>query len=226
MNTPPNPGVWLFLADLALLLAALTAVALARVRPRHWPVAIYLGGLFLADLVRRGLASTVLSQPGPYVGAERAAFHAEQALYLAAPAALAAVAITVLHQVEAPAASRRVHLGLVAVAGFWLCNVAVVVLGYPEIRADHLGRVYLGAEIASLIVVSGSAITWARRRDPLELTALAVYILAAVEVAKVAAGPFAGDVFGRWPLAWPMHLVCYGALSVVHGGGLWLSRQR
>lgn len=215
MNTPPNAGMVLFVADLALLLAAAMAIVVARRWPRHWPIAAYLGALVLADWARRGLAVGPLSGAGPYTGLARAAFHVEEALYLIGPFGLAALAVAVLAQ--------RVPWG---VAGAYVAAVAALALGYPGVRGEMLRRCYVGAELGAVVVALAAAAAWARRRERVDLTSLVLFFVFVVDVAKLLGGPFRGDLFTSWVLAWPMHAVLYGVIAGVQGGAWWVLRQR
>ena len=199
---------WLLAADLALLFAAATAIAVALRVPAHRPVAVFLGVVSVADGIRRGLAGE-LAAPGPYTGATRALFHLEQALYLLWPFGLAALAGAVFAQ-------RRPWM----LAGAYVTAVAALALSYPTVRLELLGRVYLAAELGALVVCLAAATTWAWQRERPGLAHVVALMLIAVDVAKVAAGPWRGSVFATWDRAWPMHAILYLAIGAAQGGGI------
>lgn len=79
---PPHLGIWFFASGVALILAAGSAVVLARRRADYRPIALFLSGVVLAQIIRFALLVVVL-QPAtdagrlPFTGFERAAFHVE-----------------------------------------------------------------------------------------------------------------------------------------------------
>ena len=98
---PPHLGIWFAASGIALILAAATALMLARRRFDYRPMALFLAAVVGVQLVRFVLLVAVLqlaTDAGrlPFTGAERAAFHVEQALFVAFPMGIAALAVRVL----------------------------------------------------------------------------------------------------------------------------------
>jgi hypothetical protein len=204
------------------LSALVTALAwlLTRRRPEHQPIALLLTLGLLSDAARRLLHIFVLvpaharMDPGPLTGAARAAFHVEQALFLAWPAGLVAAALTIF---------LRRRPWLVAVA--WSLAVAVLALSYPGTRGDVLRRAYLALELATIAVSSGAVIQWGWSR---QWPTLAQDILMALIGAEIAVvwGPWRHDLFGGWSASQIMYSVTYFIIAVLQGGMLWKhSRQ-
>ena len=208
----------LALADLALLAAAATAIALAVRRPAYTPVAVYLGGLALGDAVRRYMAEGVLAVPGPYEGSTRAAFHLEEALFVGSLFGFAALAAVVFHS----AIPGR------AIGVAYVVAVAALVASYPDLRGRPLARVYLADELGALAVSAAAVVQWGWRLERPRLEHGAVLAVVGVEIAKVAGGPWRVELGAGWWRAWPMHAVVYGSLAVVQmvvrGGGSWNTR--
>lgn len=206
---------WRLLAELALLLAAATAIVVARRVPAHRPVAIFLGAVVVADLVRRGLAAGPLPDMGPHTGATRLLFHIDQALYLLWPFGLAGLAGAVLAERRRPW----------VLASVYLATVVVLALGYPTVRRELLGQAYLCIELVALLICLEAAAAPGWRRGRPGLTTVVTLALIVVDVATVAGGPFARPLFAHWYRAWPMHAVLYVAIGLMQGGGIaWNSR--
>lgn len=68
--------------------AAFTAALVARHRPEHRPVAVYLGAVLALDLLRLGLAQLLPAGPGPYEGWAEVVRAVDQGAYVALCAAL------------------------------------------------------------------------------------------------------------------------------------------
>lgn len=156
---------------------------------------MFLVGVVLAQLTRFALLVAVL-QPAtdagrlPFAGAERAAFHLEQALFVAFPLGITALAVRVL-------ARRRAW----PVAVAWLAAVAVLALGYPTIRRELLQSVYLAIELAALLGALGAAWIWWRSKARGEPPDDAIQLCIAIEFAAVA-GPYAAGLIDvTWPIA-------------------------
>lgn len=67
---------------------AFTAALVARRRPEHRPVAVYLGAVLGLDLLRLGLAQLLPAGPGPYEGWAEVVRAVDQGAYVALMAAL------------------------------------------------------------------------------------------------------------------------------------------
>jgi hypothetical protein len=165
--TPPNPGAVALglVPGIFLLCATILAFRIARREPRHRPVAVALATLAGAGLVRYLLFALVLPPAGPFAGWLRAAFHVDEALYLMSAAVPALLALATLRRFRPGPASRWLPRVLVAVyVAAWLA----LVLTYPLTRGDVLRRVYLGAEIAGLLVACATVGAWVIRRRTLQ----------------------------------------------------------
>jgi hypothetical protein len=76
---------------LLLTAAAVTAALLARRRPGHRPVTIYLGAVLALDVLRLGLAQLLPPGQGPYEGWAEVVRAVDQGAYVALCAALPVV---------------------------------------------------------------------------------------------------------------------------------------
>jgi hypothetical protein len=191
--------------------AALVAVVVAWKRSEHRPVAAFLAGTVVADLVRLGLSLGPLAISGPYKGPLRALFHVEQALFLTWPAGIAALALWVY---------RKRHPFPVAIA--YALAVAVLVIGYPAIRGDLLRRCYLAAEIAAVVTAIGAFVRWVGRAPPRLPQVVTTFVLV-VDMVSLAVGPWQWGLFGAWALAQVIYSALYAVLIVVQIGALWIS---
>ncbi|HSO00733.1 MAG TPA: hypothetical protein VLS89_20715, partial [Candidatus Nanopelagicales bacterium] len=131
------------------LLAAITAVMVARSRQDYRPVALFLGAMVVANAVKTAIRLGVLvparsAGAVPFKGWIWAAAQAESALFLSWFAGFAALAVAVF-------LGRRAWLGLVG----WGAAVLVLVLGFPDARGDTLRRYYLGWQLAALATSLG-----------------------------------------------------------------------
>ena len=115
---------------------------------------------------------------------------------------------------------RRVALFGVAYATI----VALLVFGYPTIRHVLLRRVYLGVELASLVVAVGCLIAWYFGDGPRRVEHLVAGVIVGLEAAMLTGGPYRGIVFLAWDRAWAILLILYPALILIEGW-VW-SRQR
>ncbi len=214
MTTPPSSG---FVAYIFAILAAVLAVALARERAEHRPIAVFLVVAVVVDLARAYLrARFALDLPGPYEGARRIAFHVDEAGFLGWPAGLAALGLVVF--ARRPAWPPFVLWGLACAVLFAL---------YPSdiVRGAGLQRVYLAAYLGGLAAALVTGLSWwnAKRNKPGPAHAV-LLMLAIVDVARLV--PFYGSVFDRWATyAPPTNAVLYAAVSAVEGGFLWQSSR-
>lgn len=208
---------------LVSLLATASALPLAWRRPGYRPVAALLALATLSGLTMPALAHVVaaardaISASGgnasaPLSGVARAAGHAHQALFMAATAAVAALAAQVFQ-------GRRAWL----VGIGWAAAVFVLVVGYHSFRGLAAQRVYLAVELLSILVSIGSVVEWTWRRRSPHLEHVATLLIVGVEV--VASRTFSFSVFSSWSLAQVGNLVLYSALGILHGGGLWTLRS-
>jgi hypothetical protein len=189
------------------------AWALAWRRAEHRPVALLLTLGLATDLLRRALYLHVLV-PGyqaaggaALTGWYRVAGNLDAATFLVWPAAIAG-------------ASVRVYLGRrpVMVVVAWAVVGAALAACYPVARGALLARVFLVAELAALLVATGSIVTWARRRRVPDVQHVSVALVVAAELCAVVAGPWKVDLFGAWPLAQLGYAALYVVLIVLQGG--------
>lgn len=178
-----------WLGRVVALLVAFAAWRIARLRPYHRAMATWLAVVAAADVARWALSITLLAVSGPYTGCHRVAFHAEQAMMLAEPFGLVAVALM--------ATTRR---NVTHVVGAYLAVVAVLVTTYPALRGAALGWVYFGVEVAAAGVVACGAVAWWRARRWPTMTEILVAVYAAMRAALVLVGPFAAHAgpFAEW----------------------------
>jgi hypothetical protein len=206
-------SLWVAAAALYAVVVALAWVVTKR-RPDHRPAA-WLLTLGLTVDVARELIQVQVLQPtraamgtGPFHGFARGAFNVDEALFLAWPAAIAASAAWVFLQ--------RRAWPFLAVYGL---AVAMVVGAYPTIRGATLSRVYLGVELAAIVVGLGSFIMWAWKRETPKLTHVVTLLVIAVELATLL--PFGKGPFVYWSLAQASYMTLYVVLIVIYGGVLW-----
>jgi hypothetical protein len=206
MGDPPHLGRWLWALRIALLLATIGAVLLARRRREYTPIAGFLSWIALCHIVRPVILVFVLlpaDEAGrlPFTGAERAAFHVEQALFVSWPLGIAALAVWIL-------ARRRPWPIAVAYAAV----VLGLILGYPTVRRELLQSVYLGVTLAALAVSIGAAASWWRTKAQPMPPEIASLLFIAVEVGAIL-GPFAAGMIDKtWPVAQGLYFGLYAML--------------
>ncbi len=192
MTCPPNPGIRA-LALLLSLLAAFSALLLARRRASHRPVAWALCGIFAADAIRTAI-SYVLPCAGPFSsGAMRALFHVDQALFLTWPAWLVWVTCRVL---EPPNVERWRPGFARVIRNLYTCAVVIVVGVYPDVRGDGLRTCYLAIELIALLICAGTIL----RAGPSQLergaSVAVVWLLVGVDLALLFCGAWRYGLFG------------------------------
>lgn len=213
MSTPPSPGFQYIIAILAMILGIL----LARQRAAYRPVAAFLVLAVAIDLARAYLRARFdLGTPGPYEGARRIAFHAEEVGFLAWPAMLAGLALVVFR-----------HRRPWAPFALWGVVCAVLIALYPSnlVRSAGLQRVYLAAYVTGFAAVAAQGIAWWNaKRDKPGPEQATMLLLGLVDVARLAA--FYGSIYDRWALyVVPVNIILYGVISAVEGGFLWQSSR-
>lgn len=206
-------SLWIAAAGLYVAVVAL-ACMVAKRRSAHRPAAWLLMLGLVVDVARELIQVDVLQPtraamgPGPFHGFARGAFNVDEALFLAWPAGIAACAAWVF--------SQRRPWPFLAVYGL---AVALVVGAYPTVRGAALARVYLGVELAAIVVGLGSFITWAWKRETPNLTHVVTLLIVVVELATLL--PFSKGPFVSWSLAQASYITLYVVLIVIYGGVLW-----
>jgi hypothetical protein len=212
--TPKIALIYVFSA-----LATALAWALSRRRPQHRPVATLLTFGLASDLAQRALKAYVLT-PGyaalgkaPATGWLLVARHADQALFLAWPAGLAALTMWVYLK------RRPWPIAL----GYAAAVLGIVILGYPAIRGPDLHKPYLAVELACVAVATGAFLHWiAFRKDPPTATHWMTILMVGTEVAGIIAGPWRLGLFSSWNVAQFGYLLLYATLVAVQGVVLWM----
>ena len=222
MPVGPDPHLPpLLLATFALqLVAAILAVFVARKRTDHFPVAVFLLGMFVAAAIRWVLLTWYVqpcraSYPGiPLTGAAVRAAHADTALFLGWPAGIAGMAVRVYMK-------RRPWI----VLAVWAAASIAIAAAYPLTRGDVLRKCYLAAELAALLVSFGSIGMWARHRESVTLPRACVLLIVLFELATLL-GPWIGDPFRDWYKAQILYCMLDGGLVALQGGSSWLRSSR
>lgn len=197
------------------LVAACSAAAVAVQRRAYRPVAAFLVAASASDATRKALAANVFTPwraehgAEAMVGAVRAAFHVEQALFLIWPFGILALALHVF---------LRARPWLVASA--WLALVAFLATSYPEIRGASLATVYRAVACGCACISVGAFVMWWRTKARLSVSAFALSLVVAADVLTLF-GPHATNIFTRWPLAQGVYLVLYVGLTLLHIGASW-----
>ncbi len=207
--------------DLVLLTYGLSIVAtglawaVAWRRAEHRPIALLLTLGLVTDVVRRVLHFVLVpgyaaAAGGPLTGWYRLAGNLATADFLVWPAAVAAAAVVVFLE-------RRP----IVVAVVWAAVSAGLAAAYPQVRGAALGRVFLVAELAALLVATGSIVTWVRRGLGPEVHHVSIALVVAARLCAVVAGPWKVNLFGAWPLAQVGYAALYAALIIIMGGSEW-----
>jgi hypothetical protein len=190
---------FLLLALGAQVLAAFTAILLARRRAEHRPAAVALAALAIGNILDTFVLLGLTPYPvEPWEGSARLLVYLDGALNLANYAVIAGLAVAVA---ATPEQRRR---AAAVVAGVWLLASVVLAALYPSplVRGANLQRVYLASDLIGLFVSIVALVGWARRgiaakRSPgsVHVVALGLVILdAAILIAPLS--PWRGSVFG------------------------------
>jgi hypothetical protein len=195
--------------------AAVAALFLARRREDHRPFAVFFVGTTAANLLRFLRHETFapirpLGSP-PFVGAARVAFHMDEALFLAWPAAFAALAIWLFAQ-------RRALALLPAFA--WVVAVAYLATHYPAVRGEALRRFYLGAELGALAVAVSSIASLWWRHGPIAPAGTCLLCCIAVDGGTLFAGAWRWGFWSEWALNQTAFALLYVVL-IAFQGVLW-----
>jgi len=199
-------------------IVTILAWMVARRRPDHRPIALFLTVALAADLARWPLRLFVLLPAHDRFGSAsfsgwwRVAGHLESALFLTWSAGIAAVAQVVF--------VRRRFWPVVAA---WAIFVALLAIGYPTIRGAVLARFYLGAELVALAVAIGALVQWFWTEEPSGIQHTIVMLLIGVDLVVVIAGAWRHGIFASWNLAQISYSVLYFLLLALNGLALWLA---
>jgi hypothetical protein len=198
----------------ALVVAAITAVLLARRRADYWPVAAFLCAVFLENLLRVPLLRFQPEAGTPLEGWPRVALHVNEALYLVWDAALTIAAIYVFVRRE----NLRWLLALPALA--WAGTVAYLVTHYPESVRD----VYAMTDIAAVTVGAAAVVAWSwRRLSPTPAHVVITGVLLA-QLLTVIGGALRYGLWDKYYLDQTISLLTYAILSVYQVSS-WRSRS-
>jgi hypothetical protein len=207
---PPDLGrVFPWIARVALLIAIVGAVVLARRHAAYRLTATFLVWVGVAHVVRPLLQVFILAPARaahglPYVGAARPWYHLDQALFVSWPIGIAALAVH---------AFWRRRPWPVAVA--YVAVVAGLALGYPTVRRELLASVYLGVTLAALAVSIGAGASWWPRRARSSPPEIVAFLLILFEIAALI-GPYgAGIIDKTWPIAQGIYLVLFAAIAAL-----------
>jgi hypothetical protein len=198
---------------LASVVVAL-AWLVARKRPEHRYAAGALTVGLAADVVRKAilvwvlLPAEVIAGEAPLSGSARLACDIDNALFLAYPAALAALSLWTFLR-------RRPW----SVALAYALLVAGLAVAYPATRGDVLARVYVGADLAAVVVTIGAFVMWFWRRDPPTLTHGVAALLGLAELATLI--PYRFSIFESWTIARAAYMTLYAILIILYGGIVW-----
>lgn len=196
----------------ALALAALLAWRSAAVRPLAGLVACALVNEVAVEAIRLHLAAAAR----PFAGLHLALFHLSHALVLGWPAALAAASWVVFAAPRFDLVTKRLRrplrssLAVLLIAAAWLGWLLALAFAYPLPR-ETTARV-LHAFEAGCVAVALAPIPLARRL-PWGVAHVGVGLLASVELAVAAIGPWARDPYRDWVVASAGYLVGFGSLS-------------
>jgi hypothetical protein len=147
----------------------------------------------------------------PARGWVRVVAHADQAMFLAYPAALGALTLWIYIK------RRPWPLAI----GYTMSAMALMI-SYPAIRGDAIRQAYLAFQLACLTVAVGAFLHWiAFRKDPPTASHLVVGLMMIVEIANVAAGPWRLGFFTKWDMAQMTYCMLYAMLILIQSGWLW-----
>jgi hypothetical protein len=205
--------IWDASAALYAIVAVLAWLIALR-RPHHKPVAWFMTVSLTTDVIRQALDRLILApdraQIGtvPFTGWARVAFHFDEAFFVLWRAGIIALVVFVFLKVRPW-----------PVVVVYTLTVMVLVFGYPTIRGETLGRIYLGVELATIAVTIGSFTTWFWRREAPTITTFVTLAIGVLEAVTLL--PYRKDPFNYWLLAQVSYITFYVALIILYGGILW-----
>jgi hypothetical protein len=209
-------------------LAGLLALSVARHRPPHRPVALFLFVTAITDIIHTALGRLVLwpaldlvraagLDPAriPFTGWVRVTVHVDQALFLTWHAGLAALALVVFTKLRPW-----------PVAILWVAASLALALTYPITRGEVLRRVYLAADLIALAVAVASFASWFRRRRPgqgFTFPQLIATLIFAIELGALFVGAWRWNIFENWSLSQAAYATLYAACIFLQGAVLWIT---
>jgi hypothetical protein len=143
----------------AQVIAAVSAIVIARRRSEHIPAAVALTLLAGANLLDLPIVSALRPLPHPIGGSARMLVYVDGALNLSFYAIVAGLAVAVAVYPQ------RRRLAVALVAAVWLAASIVLAALYPSplVRGLGLQRFYFAADLIGLFVSTVALITWGRR---------------------------------------------------------------
>lgn len=211
--------MWAAGVTLAAVVVVL-AWSVTRRQREHLYVASVLTLGLTSDVIRKAILvyilrpARVVSGDNPFNGAARIACDVDNALILAYPAALAALALWVFLR-------RRPW----PVACVYVLAVSTLAAIYPVSRGVFLARSYIAAELGAVAVTFGSFVMWYWRRESPTLTRGVTLLLGLTELVSLIPyqrSPFAWlPIAQAWSIAQAAYMTTYVVLIVVYGSVLW-----
>lgn len=193
---------------LLVILAAVLSLPLARRVPGYRPVAAVLSVVAVRAVLRGLLRLTVPALALPRVPASvpRLVLRLDQALYLAWPAAIVALALAVC-------LSRRYWPAVAAWGG------ALLTFAGLALRAEVAVELYSFVEFAALAFAAGAIVQWSGRGKVPRLPQVALVLVVVCDglALLVTRG---GDAVRLWPSALACYAVLFASLSLVQMGAL------
>ena len=204
-----------YVATVLQIGVAVAAVLLAGRRADHRPFATFFVWATLANLFRFMrheffVPIRPISAP-PFTGWARIGFHGDETMFLAWPAAFAALSLWLF-------TGRRTLVFLPALA--WLVSVAYLANHYPEIRGEALRRFYLGAELSALTVAVASVASLWWRHDSITPAGTCLLSCIAVDVGTMFVGAWRWGFWEEWSLNQAAFVLLYLVL-ITFQGVLW-----
>jgi hypothetical protein len=144
----------------AQVVAAVSAILLARRQAKHVPAAVALALLAGVNVLHAPVRATLTpDRIEPWEGTKRLIVYLDGAISLADYAIVAGLAVVVAVYPE------RRRLAVALVATVWLAASVVLAALYPSplVRGFGLQRIYFAADLIGLFVSTGALITWIQR---------------------------------------------------------------
>lgn len=204
--------IWLLVV--AAEVALLRSVHLrARVAPAFRPLFPVITFALVNDLATRALEEVLLRAPEaakhPFKGIYRALYHVHDAVQLAWPFAVAALALWTF-------LPTRRKLTMDVLLGAWAGLAVGMVTVYPMTGAT-IARMGIGVELAAVAITAACAF-WTWSRTCWGGIHTATMLLAGGEMVIAIVGPYATDPFNSWEVARVIYFIEFAGLAY------WLGR--